>query len=119
MANVIVILILVVIAVVAIRGTIKHTKGESSCCGGGGSEKKIKKHLKEVKARKTMYISGMVCSNCTTRVQNALNSLDQVSATVKLEGGIAEINLAEDVPDELLAATVEALGYQVSRIEEA
>ena len=37
MVNVIVILILILIAVFAVRGTIKHMKGESPCCGGGGA----------------------------------------------------------------------------------
>lgn len=36
MVNAIVILILILIAIFAIRGTIKHMKGESPCCGGGG-----------------------------------------------------------------------------------
>ena len=37
MVNAIVILILILIAIFAIRGTIKHMKGESPCCGGGGA----------------------------------------------------------------------------------
>ena len=117
MANGIVIVILVIIAIFAIREAIKHNRGEGGCCGGGGAVKKTKKHLKNVVAKKKMVISGMVCANCVTRVQNALNALDGVSANVKLDEKTAEISLSEDVPEELLMATVENLGYQVESIE--
>lgn len=42
MVNAIVILILILIAIFAIRGTIKHMKGESPCCGGGGAARSRK-----------------------------------------------------------------------------
>ena len=47
MADIIIVLILIVIAVFALKQTKKHMQGESPCCGGGsGSIKKAKeKHL--------------------------------------------------------------------------
>ena len=47
MADIIIVLILIVIAVFAIKQTKKHMHGESPCCGGGsGTVKKVKeKHL--------------------------------------------------------------------------
>ena len=43
MADIIIVLILIVIAVFAIKQTKKHMHGESPCCGGGsGTVKKIK-----------------------------------------------------------------------------
>ncbi len=44
MADIIIVLILIVIAVFAIKQTKKHMHGESPCCGGGsGTVKKIKR----------------------------------------------------------------------------
>ena len=48
MVNAIVILILILIAIFAIRGTIKHMKGESPCCGGGGASE-IKEKSEQVR----------------------------------------------------------------------
>lgn len=43
MADIIIVLILIVIAVFAIKQTKKHMHGESPCCGGGsGTVKKVK-----------------------------------------------------------------------------
>ena len=47
MVNAIVILILILIAIFAIRGTIKHMKGESPCCGGGGASEIKEKPSKD------------------------------------------------------------------------
>ena len=54
MADIIIVLILIVIAVFAIKQTKKHMHGESPCCGGGsGTVKKIKeKQMKIVKIDK-------------------------------------------------------------------
>ena len=44
MADIIIVLILIVIAVFAIKQTKKHMHGESPCCGGGsGTVKKVKR----------------------------------------------------------------------------
>ena len=39
MADIIIVLILIVIAVFAIKQTKKHMHGESPCCGGGSDRK--------------------------------------------------------------------------------
>ena len=90
MVNVIVILILILIAMFAVRGTIKHMKGESPCCGGGGaSEVKEKSQANwrgPVVGEKIVQISGMTCEHCVNRVMHALNKIDGVSANVSLKG---------------------------------
>ena len=75
MADIIIVLILIVIAVFAIKQTKKHMHGESPCCGGGsGTVKKVKeKHLDgPVMGTKTMKIKGMTCEHCVNNVTNAL-----------------------------------------------
>ena len=64
MADIIIVLILIVIAVFAIKQTKKHMQGESPCCGGGsGTVKKVKeKHLDgPVMGTKTMKIGRASC----------------------------------------------------------
>ena len=68
MVNAIVILILILIAIFAIRGTIKHMKGESPCCGGGGAseiKEKPSKLERPVIGEKIVQISGMTCEQKT------------------------------------------------------
>ena len=56
----------------AVRGAVKHFKGESPCCGGGGSgliKAPAEKRLDSpVLGRKTVKISGMHCDHCVRSV---------------------------------------------------
>lgn len=63
-----------------------------------------------------MTIEGMTCDNCKKRVENALNSLNQVNVKVNLEQKKAVITLGEEISDEILIETVENMGYQVTSI---
>ena len=36
MADIIIVLIVVVLLGLALKGSVKHFKGEGACCGGGG-----------------------------------------------------------------------------------
>ena len=88
MADIIIVLILIVIAVFAIKQTKKHMHGESPCCGGGsGTVKKVKeKHLDgPVMGTKTMKIKGMTCEHCVNNVTNAINKVAGASAKVSLK----------------------------------
>ena len=118
MVNVIVILILILIAVFAVRGTIKHMKGESPCCGGGVSEVKEEPSKLEdpVVGEKIMQISGMTCEHCVNRVMHALNKIDGVSANVSLKGKRAVISYDREVDEKVLKKAVEDAGYTVNSI---
>ena len=81
MADIIVVIIVIVLLGVALRGSIKHFKGESSCCGGGsGTRKKVKKKTLDgpVIGKKTIKISGMHCENCVNSVTKAINMFNIV-----------------------------------------
>ena len=119
MVNAIVILILLLIAIFAVRGTIKHMKGESPCCGGGGvSEVKEEPSKLEgpVIGEKIMQISGMTCEHCINRVMRALNKIEGVSANVNLKGKRAVISYDREVDENLLKKAVEDAGYTVDSI---
>lgn len=119
MVNAIVILILILIAIFAIRGTIKHMKGESPCCGGGGAseiKEKPSKLERPVIGEKIVQISGMICEHCVNRVMRALNKIDGVSANVSLKGKRAVVSYDREIDVNVLKKAVEDAGYTVESI---
>ena len=113
MVNAIVILILILIAIFAIRGTIKHMKGESPCCGGGGASE-IKE--KPSKLERPVIGEKMTCEHCVNRVMRALNKIDGVSANVSLKGKRAVVSYDREIDVNVLKKAVEDAGYTVESI---
>lgn len=116
MGTYIVVAVLVVAIVFAVRGSMKHVKGEGGCCGGGSVPKVKKQRIKQSVAVKRIVIEGMTCDNCRKRVENSLNELNQVNAKVSLKDNTATVKLGEYVPDEMLRGAIEKAGYKVSSI---
>lgn len=112
--TILVICILLLIVVGAVISSAKHFKGEGGCCGGSVKIKGDK--IKSVVAVKTIYIEGMHCGNCSARVQNALNSLENVNAKVDLKKQKAVVKLGREVTDNELIRCVEKAGYTVKNI---
>ncbi len=65
---------------------------------------------------KTIKIEGMMCTHCTGRVNDILNAMDGVSATVSLEEKQAVVTLDKDVSDEMLTKAITDAGYKVISI---
>lgn len=116
MENIIIIGILIIAVVIGVIYTVKHFKGESSCCGGGSSVKVKKKKLKNVIARKTIIIEGMTCDHCKNRVERVLNEMEGVAGKVNLSKKQAIVSMEREVSDEELKAVVEKAGYKVVEI---
>ena len=66
--------------------------------------------------KKIMEINGMHCPKCSARAENALNSIEGVSAKVDLKKKCAVISMKEEVSDDKLMAAVAALGFEVGAI---
>ena len=120
MINVILIAIVVVIAFFAIRFVVKRMQGKAGCCGGGGecSVMVEPKPIAKITGKKEILIEGMKCKNCSAKVQNALNSLPNVNATVNFKKKSAKIKIGEGVTNDLLKQTIENCGYTVVQIKE-
>ncbi len=118
MLNVIIILLILAAIVFAVRSSILHFRGQGACCGGGGGETiATEKTLEEkVVCEKTVAIEGMVCKNCAAHVQNALNSLEGVSAKVNLKKAEARVSAVRDVSDEEIRKAVSDAGYGVGKV---
>ena len=65
---------------------------------------------------KTIHIDGMMCTHCTGRVEEALNDLPGVEATVDLDSKSAAVTCTPDVSDDTLRQAVEDAGYHVTGI---
>lgn len=70
----------------------------------------------EEKMQKILMIDGMSCGHCSARVENALNAIEGVKATVELKKKRAVVET--DVADEILVKAVEDAGYKVVKIKE-
>lgn len=68
------------------------------------------------KMTKTIQIDGMTCGHCSSRVEQALNKLPGVTATVDLANKTATVQLAQPVDDSVLRQAVEEVGYEVINI---
>ena len=67
---------------------------------------------------KKVMIDGMTCMHCRQRVEQALNSIDHVQATVDLEKKQAVVRSSEVISNEKLIQVVTDAGYSVSLVEE-
>ena len=60
-------------------------------------------------------ITGMSCNGCRTTVENALNTIDGIMATVSLNPPVATITMENHIPIELLQeALTKAGNYSIS-----
>ena len=116
-STIIIIVILAVVLFFAVKNSIPHFRGEGGCCGESGKEPLIKPaKLDRVIATKVMNIEGMRCENCNRRVQNALNSIEGVSAKVNGDKQQAIVKLGREVSDSELEKAVTSLGYRVTKV---
>ena len=117
MENIIIIAVLAVVLFFALKGTVKHLKGEGACCGGAKAIKEPDKKLSgPVINKKVFRIDGMHCQSCANRVKRAINGIDGVSAKPDLMKKQVAIKYEKEVPDETLVKEIENLGYKVVSI---
>lgn len=121
MVDIIIVLIVVVLLGFAVKGTVKHMKGESPCCGGGGGSVVLdipdKKLDNPVLGKKVLKVSGMHCEHCVKAVTEAINKIDGASAKVNLDRNEAVVSYDRAIDDELLRRTIKDAGYRVVGIE--
>ena len=115
-SNIIVVVILAAVIFIALKGSIKHLKGEGGCCGGSDSVKKEPDKKLSGPIIKTMVfkIDGMHCENCSNRVKRSINRLDGVSAKVNLRKKEAVVRYEQDIADDVITKEIEDLGYKVT-----
>lgn len=116
MVDAIVLLVVLVLIIFAVKGSIRHFRGEGPCCGG--SVRKVEKRLSGViLGSKDILIEGMTCDNCASRVQNVLNRIDGLSASVDLARNNAHIEFTHLISDDDVREAIEKAGYKVIEIK--
>ncbi|MBQ6451317.1 MAG: heavy-metal-associated domain-containing protein [Solobacterium sp.] len=117
----VIILILVVIAVFAVRSMMQ--RAESGCCSPG--DKQTVKKVKVADTNKANYpyeavltVDGMTCSGCAQRVDNALNSVEGIWASTDLSAKKTLVRMKKKYEEKTLRDTVNQIGpYTVMSVE--
>ena len=121
MVDIIVVLIVVILLGFALKGSIKHFKGDSPCCGGGGGTVVLdipdKKLDKPVLGKKVLKISGMQCEDWVEAVSGALTKVGGASAKVNLSENEAVVSYDRELDEEQLKRIVKDAGYRVVSIK--
>lgn len=94
MVDAIIVLIVVVLLIFALKGTLKHFKGESPCCGGG---------------------SGLIKTEIEEKVLDhpAIGKIEGASAKVNLKKEEAVVSYDREIDDDDLKKAVEEAGFKV------
>lgn len=113
MTNLIIIVILVIFIALGLKETLKHFKGEGSCCGGA-SPKIKKKKLKDKVTQKYLFkISGMHCKHCVNTVTEIINDFDGAAGRVNLSKGEAIVLCDRAVDIEAIKEKIRGRGYEI------
>ncbi len=113
-SNIIAIVILILVLALAVRGSIKHFKGEGGCCGGSSEVSVPDKKLNSpVIGKRSFNVEGMHCENCKNRIKRAINSIDGASCKVNLKKGRVDIEFDREIDDDVFINAIEALDFHV------
>lgn len=111
-------LVLAVALFFALKGVIRHWRGDSGCCGGGGVAAPPKKELHgKVIGEKIIKVNGMMCGNCKIHVEEMLNSINGATAEVNLHCNEARLTMVREVSDEEIFAAMKDGEYEIVGIE--
>lgn len=100
----------------AVKGVLKHFRGESSCCGGGDVKVPKKKLTGTIVATKVVDIEGMTCGHCKARVEQALDTIAGAAAEVNLHRNHAVVKMTREVSDDEIRRALAGSGYTITGI---
>lgn len=117
MADILIILIILVLLYFALKGSVKHFKGDGACCSGGSFSRTGQKNLDgPVMAVRKIAVSGMRCEKCAETVKCAIDSIDGAVAAVDLKSSLVTVRMDRTIDDIVLRKKVEDSGYTVVSI---
>lgn len=83
---------------------------------GESRQEYIKQTEKEINKMITLKIEGMMCGHCVKHVQDGLNAISGVTATVDLDKKQAVVDAPVSVAVESLVNAVKEAGYEVTEV---
>lgn len=120
-ANIVVLAVIAVGLFFGFRRIAASTRGKS-CCSDGAIAKKAKR-VAVADTDESHYpycdellIGGMSCDGCAQNVENALNALDGVWATVSFADHTARVRSKHPVDREALEGAVKDAGYYIIKL---
>ena len=120
-ANIIVLGVIAIGMFFGLRRIAASTHGKS-CCSDGASGKKAKRVVvvdtdaSHYPYSDELFIGGMSCDDCAQNVANALNTLDDVWATVTYADHTARVRSKRPVDRDTLETAVRGAGYYVMKM---
>lgn len=118
MATYVIGIIILVIMAFALKNTVKHFRGEGSCCGGNGVPAPPKKRLDAPQiGKKVISIEGMHCQNCQRHVETLLNGIEGAVAKVDLSKNIAILSMSRMVEDKEIYDALTGSEFRVVDIQ--
>ena len=116
MVDIIIVLIVIVLLGLALKGSIKHFKGEGACCGGGGGSVVLdipEKSLENpVLGKKVLKVSGMHCEHCAKKVSDAIVKVDdKYKVKVDLKCGEVTITSKNTIDIDNVKENVNQTGF--------
>ena len=116
--NTVLILLLLALIGWALWRIVQKSRKGGGCCGEHeAAEKKVPvadRNKSHYPYALSLQIGGMTCANCARRVENALNSLDGVWASVDIDDHSARV-LCKTRPEEAaIREAVRQAGYTVT-----
>lgn len=118
MVDIIIFLIVILMMALALKGSVKHFKGQGSCCTVSSPMTGVEaKRLDEVTRRRRLVVTGMHCTHCEDRLRKALDGITGAAVEkIGWKDGIVVLDLNRDVSDDLLRRVVEGEGYNLESI---
>ncbi len=107
-------MIIAAVIVLAVSITIRRMKKGSSCCGDIPEKEKslsAEKKKADYPLSVNLKISGMTCKNCAVKIENALNSHDEIMASVNFGSSAATVRMKYDIPASEICSIIARAGY--------
>lgn len=114
-------IILFIIIALAVFGTVKRIRHDSSCCGEHeAAPKKIRvadKYPGHYQYTYELLVDGMHCSNCARRIENAFNSNIGLWTRASIGERKVFLKAKSQIRDEDLRRIVSEAGYTLLSIK--
>ena len=105
----------------AIYYSVRRARKGSGCCGEKAAKVRRTGPADHKRShygfRAEAEITGMTCDNCAARVENALNSLEGIWASVRIDTGKARILSKGIVDERKIREAVQEAGYGVGKLK--
>ncbi len=120
MQDIILIALLALLTGWAVWRVVRKARRGGGCCGDrAATEKRVAvrdRNPRHYPNAAELRVEGMVCENCARRVENALNALDGVWASVDPGTGRAVVRAVAPPDGDALREAVRKAGYAVTQI---